>query len=328
MDAVSDRLRNAGAKPTTASKLELALGASASPQLEGSRLRRSATVKDLACASISAATMRLIAHDPAARLGDPEAIHQARVAIRRLRSDLKTLQPALDRRSSDRLRTELAWVGDALGAVRDLDVLIARAADRVSGWDEGDRLEVDRLLGRLRQRRDGALRRLRRTLASPRYARLVDRLIGASITPPMADPDERRNAKRFLRDRIRRAWRRTARFAKRLDERSAATDLHELRKRAKRARYAAELGADLFGADAERLAAALADVQDVLGGLQDTVVAEDEIRGQLASRTPCGRAFVAGRLIEAERAEGAERRSRWPIVWKRARRRRLHRWLH
>src|SRR5206468_1899371 len=60
---------------------------------------------------------------------DPEAIHQARVATRRLRSDLRTFEPLMDRDWTTRLRADLQWLGADLGDVRDLEVLRARLAD-------------------------------------------------------------------------------------------------------------------------------------------------------------------------------------------------------
>ncbi len=97
----------------------------------------------------------------------------------------------------------------------------------------------------------------------------------------------------------RKAWRRTARAADRLGRSSPDAALHEVRKRAKRARYAAELGRDVFGKRATRLAERLTDVQDGLGEVQDTVVAEERLR---ALRLPSDSAFVAGMLVCGERS--------------------------
>ena len=67
-------------------------------------------------------------HDDRLRLdpSDPPVldVHQARVAARRLRSDLKTFSLLLEPGWVGRVRDELRWVGDALGAVRDTDVLV------------------------------------------------------------------------------------------------------------------------------------------------------------------------------------------------------------
>ncbi|HEX9343841.1 MAG TPA: CHAD domain-containing protein, partial [Actinomycetota bacterium] len=73
------------------------------------------------------AARRLFDNEAGVRLGDdPEAVHQARVGIRRLRSTLRTFRSVLDREWSGALRAELAWIADLLGAVRDADVLLER----------------------------------------------------------------------------------------------------------------------------------------------------------------------------------------------------------
>ena len=57
----------------------------------------------VAHAAITESVVRLLAHDPGVRLGDdPEDVHQMRVATRRLRSDLRTFRPVIDRHWSDR----------------------------------------------------------------------------------------------------------------------------------------------------------------------------------------------------------------------------------
>ena len=91
--------------------------------------------------------IRLLRHDPGVRLGiDIEDVHQARVATRRLRSDLRTFQPLLDEAWADALRDELRWLGAELGRVRDAEVLRDRlraaattlpAPDRRSGGSGG-----------------------------------------------------------------------------------------------------------------------------------------------------------------------------------------------
>jgi CHAD domain-containing protein len=88
------------------------------------------SLRDVVRFAVGSGALRLIAHDPVARIGsDPEAIHQARVATRRLRSDLKTLEPIMNRTAVEKIREELRWVGELLGSVRDADVLIARVEE-------------------------------------------------------------------------------------------------------------------------------------------------------------------------------------------------------
>ena len=85
------------------------------------------TPTDVVRAAIARSTARLLAHDPGVRLGDdPEDVHQARVATRRMRSDLRTFRRVLDEDWDESMRDELKWLGGLLGAVRDTDVLLDR----------------------------------------------------------------------------------------------------------------------------------------------------------------------------------------------------------
>ena len=95
-------------------------------------------------AMISEQYDEILAHDPGTRLGtDPEALHKFRVAVRRLRAVLRGAGPILDRAWTDQLRAELAWLGRALGAVRDHDVLLqhVRAQGPTMSPDEQAPLE-------------------------------------------------------------------------------------------------------------------------------------------------------------------------------------------
>src|SRR5436190_877604 len=61
--------------------------------------------------------------EPAARAGEVEPVHQLRVATRRLRTALRLFGPLLPARFAAAAHRDLAWLGGAIGAVRDLDVL-------------------------------------------------------------------------------------------------------------------------------------------------------------------------------------------------------------
>ena len=155
LKTVVKRIRNAGAgtaRPMP--KVARALGASASmpPDLRPPEpLGRNATVGQLVRAAIAGSVQRLIDHDPVIRLSeDPEAIHQARVATRRLRSDLRTFRPVLDVRWSEPLRAELRWLGEELGHVRDADVLLDRLEAKASEVRMDEDGAATMLMGRLR----------------------------------------------------------------------------------------------------------------------------------------------------------------------------------
>ena len=274
----------------------------------------------------------MIANDPAARIGsDPEAIHQARVATRRLRSDLKTLEPLLRRSAAARIRDELHWIGGLLGSVRDADVLI----ERVEETGRTLRLRPDAtsaIVTELERDRRWSHRELVAALASRRYTTLVQNLIDASDAPPLADGvDGERRARPRMGNLIDKSWRRVSRAVKRLETEPDDAALHEIRKRAKRARYAAELAAAATdeGGGADRLADRLADVQDVLGELQDAVVADERLESLVRdARITGGAAFAAGKLACTMGQARSDARDRWPAAWEAAKTKRLRRWLH
>src|SRR5688572_8696952 len=124
VDVVRVLRQNGVGEPDPASKLERVLGGRPRCELEPVKLKRRGTVGELVSAAFANSARQLILNDPSVRLGDDqEAVHDARVSTRRLRSDLKTLQPLLDESAVILLRGELQWLGGLLGAVRDTDVL-------------------------------------------------------------------------------------------------------------------------------------------------------------------------------------------------------------
>ena len=116
---------------------------------------RDATVEQLVRAVITSSVLRLVEHDSAIRLDDGvEAVHQARVATRRLRSDLRTFRPVLDPSWSEPLRVELRWLGGALGKVRDADVLLGLLEAKADAIDAGQRDSARPLVHRLAATRE------------------------------------------------------------------------------------------------------------------------------------------------------------------------------
>jgi CHAD domain-containing protein len=103
-------------------------------------------------------------------------------------------------------------------------------------------------------------------------------------------------------------------------------ELHQIRIRAKRARYAAEAVEPVIGKPAEDFADAISDLQTVLGDHQDAVVGEAWLR-EAASAARRDVALVAGMLIAAERAAAATTRDSWRTVWEAADRKQLRAWL-
>lgn len=314
-------LRGAGAVPDPVSKAARALGpqAEASPEVEAHAVAQAESVGALVTAAMATATARLLRHDPGVRLGDdPEAVHQARVATRRLRADLRTFREFVDPVWAELLVEELRWLGGALGAVRDSEVLRDHVAQLAGRLPAEDRSAAVRVAGRLDAVRESARTTLLATLGSERYLALLETLVAASNQAPLAEVASAPLAE-VLPAVVESNWKRIRRAVRALPADPPDADLHAVRILAKRLRYAAEaVGIALGGY--ERLAREAASLQDVLGRHQDAVIAQDWLREQRSSLSPA-LAFAAGELWGLAGGEARQARSDWPAAWKRLRKR-------
>jgi CHAD domain-containing protein len=285
-----------------------------------------ATTRDVVRDAVGAAVTRLAEHAmEALRRDDAEELHQSRVATRRLRSDLRTFSPLLSDTWTAELRTELSWLAGILGAVRDGDVLRGRLEAELPSLAMEDRDAARALIGKLEDERQRARADMAAALADHRYAELMDALRIAADAPKFdRDPDQ--EARPILAKLVRRGWARLERAVADLDEQPTDDQLHEVRIRAKRVRYAAEAAIPAWGKRARRLATAVASLQDVLGRLNDAVVTDAWLR-RAADESP-DVAFVAGVLVERQHAAAATCRAEFPKAWRRATRPKLRKWLH
>jgi CHAD domain-containing protein len=169
-----------------------------------------------------------------------------------------------------------------------------------------------------------------RALDSPRYLALLDDLDALIASPP----DERAAASPAwtLRADVARAYRRlrrAARIAEGLaDGPELDTALHETRKAAKRARYAADAVVPSAGQPAERFAARMQALQSVLGDHHDTVVARAAIRDLgIRAHLAGDNAFTFGLLFELDAADARQLSDEAWLAWLDARGKKLRRWL-
>jgi CHAD domain-containing protein len=249
----------------------------------------------------------LIEHAEGARADrDPEHVHQMRVATRRARATLKAVH------SHDHLQAELKWLGQALGDVRDADVLLGHLRAEAADFAPEEREAVEELLQGLLSQRRGARRHMLAALRSTRYHALLTSLAEAAVNAEPADlPDGKGPA---LIGVIRKPHKKLVKAAEALGDEPPDDDLHALRIRGKRLRYAAEMAAPVAKKKVKALVKATKGLQDILGDHQDAVIAEDRIR-TLLDNMDDGIAvpvvFVAGRLVERERARKASCRARW-----------------
>lgn len=318
LDGLVGRVRDAGAgSPDPTPKLVRALGPRAlqPPDLVEVPLASAPAVTELIRSSFAAAVLRIIDNDPVVRFDeDPEGVHQSRVGARRLRSDLRTFHPLLAGEWVDPLRDELRWLGHVLGSVRDADVLGARLLQDVDAMSRDvDRSAGRELVQRLATERVAALSRLNDALGSDRYAELLDELVAVALDPPLTDKADRK-ATKAVRPLVAKAYQALAKVVAELPDDPDDEHLHEVRKRTKRARYAAEATVPVLGKRAKKLAASLRTLQDVLGDHQDAVHAEQWLR-EVASDAPPEQAMAAGLLISRQRAVGERCRAEWSAAW-------------
>ena len=330
LEQVVDRLLEAGAQAAEPTPKYLrALGGRErvlGPEIVPPELDDDATVEALLHHDLASGTLRLFRHEAGVRTGeDPEAVHQARVATRRLRSTLRTFSSLLDPDWTDRLRDELKWLADLLGQVRDTDVLLERFNEHLAALPTADAKVGPRLLAALVDQRDSARRRLLRAMATERYAVLLDDLVAAAAAPALL-PGADRPAAQVMPPLVAKPWKKLRKQVGKAGDDPPDDQLHQIRIRAKRARYAAEAVEPVIGQPAEDYADAVADLQSVLGDHQDAVVGEAWLR-EAAGSARRDVALVAGLLIAAERASAADTRERWRAVWKTASRKKLRAWL-
>jgi CHAD domain-containing protein len=336
VDLVERRLLGVGAAPApAASRLARALGdAIPAPPPPPSRKKLSAgSAAGVMLAYLTEHIGELQRHDIGLRAEGGTAVHQLRIAARRIRSTLQTYGPLVRSRSVDPIIDDLRWLGQSLSETRDAQVLGQRLSDLAA------REPAELVLGPVPRRIDDELRTAERTglehgletLDSDRYVRLLDALDALVASPPLASAAEA-PARKVLPDLLQREGKRLRRAVKRI---AAATDpdlhdaaLHEARKKAKRLRYAAESAAPVFGKRAEALAAAVKDVQDALGEHQDAVMARQRLREYGVRAHAAGEnGFTFGRLHALEQARAEEAERAFDAAWRAMPGGNLRRWI-
>src|SRR6202171_3882030 len=210
-DPLVSRLRGAGAgAPDPTPKHIRALGPRAMepPEVAPLPVQPDSRAKDVIKSVLSESIASLLHHDPLVRTsGDPEGVHQARVATRKLRSHLRTFGPLLDVEWTEPLRTELGWLAMGLGAVRDREVLLERLRERAKSLPASDQKSAASLLKILEVEIDTLRKKLLSELDSVRYVDLLERLVAAAHAPATL-PEADEPASKALAPLAARPWRR------------------------------------------------------------------------------------------------------------------------
>jgi CHAD domain-containing protein len=286
----------------------------------------SMSLREIALAVCRARLAALIGHEPETRRGDdPEALHEMRVAARRLDAAIRLFEEHLPKwtvQSRGTLRSLIR----ALGATRDLDVQLEYLRDFAAQLTPAEQAALAPLRARLELDRRLARARMLKILDSPRLAQWMKRWVqhvraargGSSAGSPTPES--------FALAAIRRRHKRVRKAAERLSATARPEDFHEVRTRAKRLRYAIDAFAPIYGEPAEKFLRGLVRLQNVLGDYQDADVRTAQLTALANShkrRLPGETLFLMGRIAERDARVARKVRRR---VSKTCRRIRGHRW--
>lgn len=284
-----------------------------------------AAARDVVKATIATSRTLLLAHLSAAREGEAEGVHQSRVALRRLRSDLRTFEPLLDAAWVDDLRSRMRVLAATLGTVRDDDVHLRRVDAYASRGGVHGVSGVAGVVERLQRERAQHRAELRAMLDDPTTARLLDDLRAAADDPPTS-PSADAPADEVVAPLVRKRWKRLRRAVTALDDEPSDRDLHRLRIKVKQVRYASMAVAPVYGKPAARLARRLGRLQDALGVVSDAAALSARLRA-ITDALTVPEALAVGEGLGRLGADADAARARWPDDWRRAKAKRLRRWM-
>ena len=316
LDLTVMHLAGQGVEPAESpSKLGRALETSLKRHAKGKGPKKKDPAGSLVMAYVAEQAAVIRAREAGVAADAPEAVHKSRVAVRRLRSALRTFGALFDAEQSKALRQELGWYARRLGAPRDAEVVSARILADLDGVPRADydgpvKTRAAEELGR---RHAEAHAQLVAAQASPRYARLMDTLTEFLAAPPLAGEHGRKGKKvlpQMVADAVAQAAETAAQAQSAQSPEERLVLLHETRKRAKAVRYAFEALAPAFGEVAAARAAEWEQVTETLGAVQDLEVVLPALRRVAAAAVAAGESsytygWLAGRLGQAQ-AEAEE----------------------
>jgi len=270
------------------------------------RFDRDATPR-LAFAAIVRACLRQLVGSEAAALHavDTEGVHQMRVALRRFRALVGAYRNQMDADCHAELSRELRWLQRALSPARDWDVFLNYTLPPLRRR-LGDEAALGQLATLAETKREAAYATVQEAIGSERYTLMLLRIGFWLDSGRWADPAAPldRPCRRFADRLLAKRHRRLRKLGRR--ENLSEGELHRLRLLAKKMRYVADFFRSLYGPKATAdYIAALSELQDRLGSLNDAVVT-DMLLAELdqgSAETPAGRAMA---LVKGWQARGVE----------------------
>jgi triphosphatase len=224
---------------------------------------------------------------------DAEAVHQLRVAVRRLRSALSTFKALVSDARMEAVKADLKWLATSLNDARNLDVFAAGAAAQAKAMPSPPP-GLDALTAGLDAVRRHAWAKAAETASSERFRALMIDTTAWMETGDWLEAAQPASAKAFAGRALRKRLKKVLQGGRHL-RRADDAARHHLRIEGKKLRYAAEAFASLYPQKPmNRFIGRVKDLQEALGDLNDLVVA-----GPLLASLPLEHeaAFAAGELL-------------------------------
>lgn len=260
------------------------LDASASDAVKARPVR---IVRGMSCAE----AFRTIAHECLRQFsqnregviaGNPDSLHQMRIAIRRFRSTLSFFRDIVNGPGAEVMKAELRRLRDATGPARDLDMFVSALATLLREEFPDDR-EIGRFYRETLRQQAKAKTATRKAVQSRQLRSLIMQMAGwIEVGDWRTDADALTRARQdapieiFAAEKLARLRKKIRKHGQLLRELSDE-QRHRLRVRVKKLRYATEFYSSLSGNKrarkrTQKMAAALRTLQDRLGALNDAVV--------------------------------------------------------
>ncbi|GAA1462148.1 CYTH and CHAD domain-containing protein [Williamsia maris] len=307
LESAETLLRAAGARTaSSASKLARAIGSTPGHR-DNRSLPNRPTALELVVTELARHRDQLVAWDPAVRADADDAVHQMRVATRRLRSVLKAFPGVLDGPEPERLGDEFKELAAILGVARDAEVQAERYRDLLEDETPSAALE-SALVEAQNQRYHRGWKTAVAAMNSDRYFTLLD-AIDALLVDPTPGENAQVPARAALRDAVKASRKSVLKAQKKLTRHDEGTpewteQLHAVRKKAKRLRYVAEAGATLRGSRHSDEARTAKRIQAALGDANDASISREVLAAAAGSiGVDPADAFVLGRLDAREQVE-------------------------
>jgi CHAD domain-containing protein len=234
---------------------------------------------------------------------DPEAVHQLRIGLRRLRAALRALRPLVGRSSLHGFERSARDVGRCVGMLRDADVLISGIHAPVEGT-AADKTGFDELHEALVRNREAERDEVRQVLSGPQWVKLQ---LYLTLWPRTLEGVDGLNKPitKHARKVLAKAWKKPAKLGRHLDALDSA-QRHEMRKALKKLRYQAEFMAPLFDKrDGKHFIRQLKALQDVFGYVNDARMAPRLIEIQRERQAGSDAARAASYAVGHHEAEVA-----------------------